>query len=223
MITLGVEIMFTGLVEEIGKIEYVRNGRDSCRFKIKADKIFSDLKIGDSVAVNGICLTAVTVENPFFEVDVMHETLNRSSLGEMKKGSCVNLERAMPANGRFGGHIVSGHVDGTGNIESFTKDDIAVIVKISASENLTRYIIEKGSVTLDGVSLTVVSVTDNYFTVSLIPHTAKETILLSKKIGDKINIECDVIGKYVEKLMTTKKSEQKDRITKEFLLENGFF
>lgn len=151
----------------------------------------------------------------------MHETLNRSSLKNISQGSGVNLERAMPANGRFGGHIVSGHVDGTGTVSSFKKDDIAVWITVEADSDIMKYIIEKGSVTLDGVSLTVAKVTEKNFSVSIIPHTAEETILLSKKKGDKINIECDIIGKYIEKMLNLNKTQSK--ITKEFLFENGFF
>ena len=213
--------IFTGLVEEKGIIEKISKGTASYKLYIKADKIFSDLKIGDSVAVNGICLTATSVNYPVFSVDVMHETISRSSLSDLTSGSYVNLERAMPANGRFGGHIVSGHVDGVGVISSFKKDDIAVWITIDTKPEIMKYIVEKGSVTLDGVSLTVADVSQKNFSVSIIPHTAEETILLSKKKGDKINIECDIIGKYVEKLLGLKKSESK--ITKEFLFENGFF
>lgn len=213
--------IFTGLVEEKGVIEKISKGTASYKLYIKADKIFSDLKIGDSVAVNGICLTATSVSYPVFSVDVMHETINRSSLSDLTSGSYVNLERAMPANGRFGGHIVSGHVDGIGIISSFKKDDIAVWITINAKPEIMKYIVEKGSVTLDGVSLTVADISQKNFSVSIIPHTAEETILLSKKKGDKINIECDIIGKYVEKLLGLKKYESK--ITKEFLFENGFF
>lgn len=218
---MEVSFIFTGLVEEKGIIEKISKGTASYKLYIKADKIFSDLKIGDSVAVNGICLTATSVNYPVFSVDVMHETIRRSSLSDLTSGSYVNLEHAMPANGRFGGHIVSGHVDGVGIISSFKKDDIAVWITIDAKPEIMKYIVEKGSVTLDGVSLTVADVSQKNFSVSIIPHTAEETILLSKKKGDKINIECDIIGKYVEKLLGLKKSESK--ITKEFLFENGFF
>lgn len=218
---MEVSFIFTGLVEEKGVIEKISKGTASYKLYIKADKIFSDLKIGDSVAVNGICLTATSVNYPVFSVDVMHETIRRSSLSDLTSGSYVNLERAMLANGRFGGHIVSGHVDGVGVISSFKKDDIAVWITIDAKPEIMKYIVEKGSITLDGVSLTIADVSQKNFSVSIIPHTAEETILLSKKKGDKINIECDIIGKYVEKLLGLKKSESK--ITKEFLFENGFF
>jgi len=191
----------------------------SCRLSISADRIFSDLKIGDSVAVNGICLTATSIKGSIFTVDVMHETLNRTSLSSLKAGAEVNLERAMAANGRFGGHIVSGHIDGTGRVAAFTNDGIAVWLRVEADAPVLKYIVEKGSVALDGVSLTVAKVDTKSFSVSLIPHTAAETTLLSKKIGDKINIECDIIGKYVEKLLNFKETEG---ITEELLLRNGF-
>lgn len=209
--------MFTGIIEEKGSIEHIISGSKSCTLKIKADIIFDDLKIGDSVAVNGVCLTATTVAKPYFAADVMAETMRRTNLCRLVKGSAVNLERAMSANGRFGGHIVSGHIDGCGTILSMVREENAMWVKIAADENIMRYIIEKGSVTLDGISLTVAKVGYGDFSVSIIPHTASETTLISKKNGDKINIECDIIGKYVEKLMN-----KSNGITEEFLKENGF-
>ena len=186
--------------------------------------ILEDLKIGDSVAVNGVCLTATSIGAGGFTADVMHETLNRSSLGALQKGSHVNLERAMLANGRFGGHIVSGHIDGTGTIGSIQKDDNALWYTILADAKLLRYIVEKGSVTIDGISLTVADVQSDRFAVSLIPHTAKVTVLGEKRTGDIVNLETDIIGKYVEKLMkpTVEETKQKSGITMEFLAENGF-
>lgn len=207
--------MFTGIIEEKGVIEQIISGSKSCTLKIKADRILNDLKIGDSVAVNGICLTATSISKPYFTVDVMAETLRRTS--RIIKNGEVNLERAMSANGRFGGHIVSGHIDGTGTVLSMVREDNAIWVKIAADENIMKYIVEKGSVTLDGISLTVAKVAYNDFSVSVIPHTASETTLISKRSGDKINIECDIIGKYVEKLMN-----KSNGITEEFLRDNGF-
>lgn len=210
--------MFTGIIEEIGTVERVTSGAKSCRLTIKADKIFDDLKIGDSVAVNGVCLTADELAKPYFTADVMPETMRRTSFAGLAKGSRVNLERAMQLNGRFGGHIVSGHIDGTGTIVSMVREDNAVWIWIAAEQEIMRYIIEKGSAALDGVSLTVAEVKRDRFAVSLIPHTAEQTTLLSKKTGDKINIENDIIGKYVEKL-----SQQKNGgITREFLEQYGF-
>lgn len=193
--------MFTGIVEEIGEIAAVASGAKSARLTIKGDMIFSDLKLGDSVSVNGVCLTAAQISGKTFTADVMAETMRRSNLGALKKGSRVNLERAMAADGRFGGHIVSGHIDGTGIVRSFEKEDNAVWLTVTADEKLMRYIIEKGSIAIDGVSLTVARVFRDAFAVSLIPHTAAETILLMKKTGDKVNLECDIVGKYVEKLI----------------------
>ena len=207
-----VDIVFTGIVEEIGEIAAISNGAKSARLTIKGDMIFSDLKLGDSVSVNGVCLTATEISGKTFIADVMAETMRRSNLGMLKKGSSVNLERAMAADGRFGGHIVSGHIDGTGIVRSFEKEDNAVWLTVTADEKLMRYIIEKGSIAIDGVSLTVARVFRDAFAVSLIPHTAAETILLTKKTGDKVNLECDIVGKYVEKLIG-----KQSNLTEDFL------
>ena len=216
--------MFTGIVEEMGQIRSIVRGASSAILSIEANLILEDLKIGDSVAVNGVCLTATSIGAGGFTADVMHETLNRSSLGALQKGSHVNLERAMLANGRFGGHIVSGHIDGTGTIGSIQKDDNALWYTILADAKLLRYIVEKGSVTIDGISLTVADVQSDRFAVSLIPHTAKVTVLGEKRTGDIVNLETDIIGKYVEKLMkpAVEETKQKSGITMEFLAENGF-
>ena len=216
--------MFTGIVEEMGQIRSIVRGASSAVLSIEANLILEDLRIGDSVAVNGVCLTATSIGAGGFTADVMHETLNRSSLGALQKGSHVNLERAMLANGRFGGHIVSGHIDGTGTIGSIQKDDNALWYTILADAKLLRYIVEKGSVTIDGISLTVADVQSDRFAVSLIPHTAKVTVLGEKRTGDIVNLETDIIGKYVEKLMkpTVEETKQKSGITMEFLAENGF-
>lgn len=210
--------MFTGIIEEKGRIEAVKHGAKSCEMTIRASKIFDDLKIGDSVAVNGICLTATSINAPLFTADVMAETMRRTNIGGLSKGSYVNLERAMQLNGRFGGHIVSGHIDGTGYVSSMRREDNAVWVTICADDKIIRYIIEKGSVTLDGISLTVADVAKDRFSVSIIPHTAEETTLLDKKTGDKINIECDIVGKYIEKFTTGKDSG----ITEDLLIKYGF-
>lgn len=216
--------MFTGIVEEMGKIVRVEKGAKSSRLTVSGDKIFSDLKLGDSIATNGVCLTVTSFSKGIFTADVMNETLKRSNLGELRQGSMVNLERAMIANGRFGGHIVSGHIDGTGVITKIEQDDIAVWYTIRADRKIMKYIIEKGSVAIDGISLTIAKVTDNDFSVSLIPHTAKETVLGYKKTGDTVNLENDVVGKYIEHFLNFKeKPETKSSgITKEFLLKAGF-
>lgn len=217
--------MFTGIVEEIGTIKKVVRGAKSSKLMIRGKKIFDDLKLGDSVAVNGVCLTVTEYGSNYFTADVMNETLLRSSLGELKEGSFVNLERAMVAGGRFGGHIVSGHIDGTGKIVKTEKDDIAVWYTISADRKIMKYIIEKGSVTIDGISLTVAKTGKTDFAVSIIPHTAKETVLGIKKTGDIVNLENDVVGKYIEHFLTFEDDsiyEKNKGITKDFLLRAGF-
>ena len=210
--------MFTGIVEETGTVKQIKNGAVSAELKIEGKTIFSDIHLGDSIAVNGVCLTVTSFDKNTFTADVMHETLNRSSLGSLSSGSKVNLERAMSAQGRFGGHIVSGHIDGTGKIESLTKDGIAVWVKISTSKEILRLIVEKGSITIDGISLTVADLGKNYF-------QASNTTLLSKKKGDVVNLENDVVGKYVERLLGFEKQETSkntSNITMDFLYKNGF-
>lgn len=211
--------MFTGIVEEMGKISAIRQGAKSAQLTIQAQTVLEGTRIGDSIAVNGVCLTVTSLSASAFTADVMAESLRRSALGDLSPGSPVNLERAMAANGRFGGHIVSGHIDGTGTISSFRREDNAVWVTVAAPANLLRYIVEKGSVAIDGVSLTVAAVTGRDFSVSLIPHTGAQTILLQKRVGDQVNLECDIIGKYVEKLLQPHKETN---ITMEFLAEHGF-
>ena len=193
--------MFTGIVEEMGTIRQVVRRPESCVLHIEAGKILDDIHIGDSIAVNGVCLTVTGILSRGFCADVMHETLLRSSMAGIRAGSRVNLERALAVGGRFGGHIVSGHIDGTGRLAAVEHDGIAVLLTIRAAPELTRGIVEKGSVALDGISLTVVSVSEEAFRVSVIPHTFAATTLGQKHIGDTINIENDVIGKYVEKLL----------------------
>lgn len=219
------EALFTGIVEEVGEIRGIKKGEKSSILSIKANKVIEDVKLGHSICTNGVCLTVTNIYGNIFDADVMAETLRRSNLGELKVGSKVNLERALSAKGRFGGHIVSGHIDGVGKIVSLEKEDNAIWVTIEAKENILQYIVEKGSIAIDGISLTVAYVDDKVFKVSVIPHTGKETILLSKTSEDTVNLECDVIGKYVEKLLTFqsgKKIEKKDSINEDFLKENGF-
>lgn len=228
--------MFTGLTEEKGILQAIRPGAHSAVLTIGCKKILDDLAIGDSVSVNGVCLTATTLTGTGFTADVMHETLNRSSLGSLRTGSSVNLERAMAMGRRFGGHIVSGHIDGTGRIGSVTQDDNAFLYRILCGPDLLRYIVPKGSIAIDGISLTVVSVDEESFTVSIIPHTRAETTLSQKKAGDIVNLENDVIAKYTEKLLaggvtespylTAQQHPQKEKlgsgITQAMLIENGF-
>lgn len=215
--------MFTGIVEEMGTIRSIRRGAHSAVLSIGGSLVLTDLKIGDSVAVNGVCLTATSKDSGGFTADVMHETLDRSSLGALAPGSRVNLERAMAADGRFGGHIVSGHIDGTGTIAALRRDDNAVWYTVQAAPPLLRYIVEKGSVTIDGISLTVASVEPDRFSASVIPHTAAVTVLGRKRPGDIVNLETDIIGKYVEKLLRPQPEQPGAAgISLEFLRENGF-
>lgn len=215
--------MFTGIIEETGRIKKIQKGRHSGVISIQAETVLEGTKVGDSIAVNGVCLTVTGLENGMFYADVMHETLSRSALRNLVPGSRVNLERAMAADGRFGGHIVAGHVDGTGNIVRIENDDNAVWYTIQAEEELLRLVVEKGSVAVDGISLTVARTGNDWFSVSVIPHTSRETALRGKKPGDMVNLETDIIGKYIEKLIrgsTAKKPES--AITEEFLLRCGF-
>lgn len=223
--------MFTGIIEETGTIESITKGIKSAIITVIADKVLENTKIGDSIAVNGVCLTVTSINGNKFNADVMAETIRRSSLGSLKHGSKVNLERAMAADGRFGGHIVSGHIDGTGTIRFLVKEDNAVWVEIATTYKLLKYIVEKGSITIDGISLTVAKLTNDSFSVSVIPHTGKETTLLDKKPGDIVNLENDIVGKYVEKLMNFNLDENKNKttqknptgnITIDFLTEHGF-
>lgn len=186
--------MFTGLIEEQGRVlTPPRNGKLS----LAASKVTEGLALGDSIAVNGVCLTVSAFSGQRFTADVMPETLHRSNLGELRTGSLVNLERALPATGRFGGHFVSGHIDGVGNLLSVRPEGNALIFSIRAAPELLRGIVEKGSVAIDGISLTVVEVTETLFSVSVIPHTAAVTTLAGKRPGDRLNLETDMIGKYV--------------------------
>lgn len=213
--------MFTGIIEEVGRVLTVQKSGNSSFIRIQAKKVLSDVHVGDSIAVNGVCLTVTGFDASTFQADVMNETLSRSSLGGLRSGSPVNLERAMSAEGRFGGHIVSGHIDGTGVISDIKNDGIAVWYTVSAPD-LMRYIVEKGSIAIDGISLTVARVTDTSFSVSIIPHTASETTLSSKKTGDVVNLENDIIAKYVEKLMKPETDGVSGGITLDFLARNGF-
>ena len=218
--TTGGDDLFTGIIEEKGRVKSIKHGASSAVLEIEAKNIMDDVKVGDSIAVNGVCLTATSVSPSGFTADVMAETLRRSSLGKLISGSYVNLERAMAANGRFGGHIVSGHIDGTGEVADIRREDNAVWYTIRADKKLLRYIVEKGSVALDGISLTVADVSDHDFKVSIIPHTLSETTLGEKTRGSVINIENDIIGKYVEKM--TIGSTPSEGLTMETLISNGF-
>ena len=216
--------MFTGIIEEVGVIKNIKMGAKSAVITIQAKTVMEDIHLGDSIAMNGVCLTVTSFDKNSYSVDVMHETLRRTNLGELKGGSRVNLERAMAADGRFGGHIVAGHVDGPGTITSMKQDDNAVWITIETEPSVLKYIVEKGSITIDGISLTVAEVDSRSFAVSVIPHTGMHTTLLEKKPGDTVNLETDMVGKYVEKLLGYKEQEEKPKsnITMEFLMEHGF-
>lgn len=220
--------MFTGLIEEVGSITAIQQGHDKYTFKIKGNKVLEGTKIGDSISTNGICLTVVKLEAGFFYADVMPETLKRSTLSTSKVNTIVNLERALQIGDRLGGHLVSGHIDGTGTVTNITQDKNAIWVTIEAGAEVLRYIIEKGSVALDGISLTVAAVSMSDFKVSIIPHTAAQTTLKERQVGDSINIECDLFGKYIHRFQLFKEldvvEEQRNKapIDMDFLRKNGF-
>lgn len=215
--------MFTGLIEEIGILSTVNKGAKSAQLTISANKVIQDIKLGDSISSNGVCLTVVSFSNNSFTVDVMPETMRRSNLKNLKPGSKINLERALRLGDRLGGHIVSGHIDGVGLVRAVESEDNATWVTVEAGVEIMKYIIEKGSVAIDGTSLTVANVGDDAFKVSIIPLTKEETTLLSKKIGEEVNLECDMVGKYIERLtMFNKDNNNHSKINMNFLKENGF-
>lgn len=217
--------MFTGIIEETGQTVFLKKAAVSALIRIRADLITQDLRTGDSVAVNGVCLTVTDTKRGFFDADVMHETLQKSALGNLRDGMPVNLERAMPMNGRFGGHIVTGHTDGTGHITGIRQDENAVWYQISTSPDILRRIACKGSITVDGVSLTVAGLTDLFFTVSVIPHTRAQTIFRTYETGTEVNLENDLIARYIEKCMTVRTPSapaQESRISRAYLERNGF-
>lgn len=215
--------MFTGIVEELGVLRAVRRGADSAQLVIGAEKVLEDIRVGDSIAVNGVCLTAVRFTAADFTADVMAETLAKTNLGDLKTGDRVNLERALRLGDRLGGHLVSGHIDGVGTITGMEKHDIATLVTIRAPREVMRYIIKKGSVAIDGTSLTVVDFSTDTFQVSLIPHTARATTLGFKKAGDTVNLEGDIIGKYIERLAGFRAGTGREsKIDLGFLAEHGF-
>lgn len=216
--------IFTGIIEELGVVKSIAiNGASGC-ITIKARKVLEGTKLGDSIAVNGTCLTVTSINSDGFSADVIAETVRRTSLSQVGKGDMVNLERAMALNGRFGGHIVSGHIDGTGTITKYKKEENAIWVTIKAPEEILNLIVEKGSICIDGISLTVATVSDRDFQVSIIPHTAKETTLIQKKVGSLVNLENDIVGKYIKKFMDNKQESQSKResgLTMEMLEKYG--
>ncbi len=215
--------MFTGLIEEVGTVARLEGSARGARLTVRCSAVLDGTAIGDSIATNGVCLTVTGRTADTFSADIMAESLRRSGLGALKPGSPVNLERAMAAGGRFGGHIVSGHIDGTGIVHSLQPEgDAAVWVTVDAPPEILRYVVEKGSIAIDGISLTVAAVGDACFQVSIIPHTGAETTLLRRKPGDTVNLECDIIAKYVEKLMQPAETPKRSGITLDFLAANGF-
>ncbi len=228
--------MFTGIVEELGEVLSRRYNKESAVLFIKGRRVLEDLKVGDSIAVNGVCLTATKVTGDAFYADVMPETMRRTNLQDLKIGEKVNLERALLAGGRLGGHFVSGHIDGTGILLRERREGNAVVKCFSGPPEVLRYVVVKGSIAIDGISLTVVDLDDTSFQVSLIPHTLKETALFYRKQGDKVNLEADMLGKYLEKLLAphlqgnillphredNNSKKEPQGLTVSFLSENGF-
>lgn len=216
--------MFTGLIEELGSVRRLTLTGVSGQLSVRAKKVLEGAKIGDSIAVNGVCLTVIALGPEGFTADIMAETARRSSLGGCRPGDLVNLERAMPADGRFGGHMVAGHIDGTGAVAALRREENAAWVKIRAGADILRLVVEKGSIAIDGVSLTVAEVTERDFQVSIIPHTGAGTTLLGKKPGDVVNLETDIVEKYVEKLLNrqTAAPQRESALTMDFLKEYGF-
>lgn len=221
--------MFTGLVEETGVVRSVRRAGHSLQITIGARKVLEGSRIGDSIAVNGVCLTVVALHSDAFTADVMPETYERTNLSQTPAGAPVNLERTMALGDRFGGHIVQGHVDGTGVIRTLKSDEIAVWLTVEAPAAVLRYVVPKGSVGIDGISLTVVDVTEERFRVSLIPHTYAMTAMSQKRPGDRVNLEVDILAKYVERMLTWRQAESNEantsnesKVTEAFLRQHGF-
>lgn len=215
--------MFTGLVEEIGTIQSVIKGAKSASIVIKAKKVLENVRLGDSISTNGVCLTVTAFSSDSFQVDVMAETMRLSNLNNLSPGSKINLERALMLGDRLGGHLVSGHIDGVGIITDFQREDNAIWVSIAAPSNILKYVIHKGSIAIDGISLTVAYVDSEIFKVSIIPHTKDETTLLGKNIGDNVNLEGDMIGKYIERFLSFKEeTPSKPTVDMEFLSKHGF-
>lgn len=209
--------MFTGIVEEVGRVSAVRAKPQAMELTISCALILEDVKRGDSISINGVCLTVSTFTKDTFTVDVIPETVKSSTMASLKSGSRVNLERAMPANGRFGGHFVSGHIDGVGVVRSVKKEANAVTKTIEVESRLMKYMMLKGSVAVDGTSLTIFALGPDTITISLIPTTQEDSLVGAKGIGDKVNIECDMLAKYTERIQTAE-----PKMTRSWLAENGF-
>jgi riboflavin synthase len=212
--------MFTGIIEEIGAVEEIAMRGSNIRLKIKASKVLSDLKVGDSININGACQTVIETDRASFTVEAVEETLKKTNLGQFKRNDLVNLERPLRFSDRLGGHLVSGHVDCTGKIKSILKRDGSLLYEFELPGQYSVYLVEKGSVAVDGISLTVVDVKENSFSVSVIPFTLEHTSLGIKRVGDQVNIETDLIGKYVERITASK--TDKSIITEEWLKEKGW-
>lgn len=213
--------MFTGIVEELGKVADLKISPDSAQLTLEGSKVLEGTQIGDSISVNGVCLTVVKLQGNLFTVDIMAETLNKTNLKLCSRGSRVNLERALQLSTRLGGHLVSGHVDGVGTIQRITPAGIAKLFELKTSSSLLKYVLPKGSIAIDGISLTVVDILSQGFSVSLIPHTRQETTLGFKGVGDTVNLETDLIGKYVARLLEKTEEPKKD-LSMSFLSEHGF-
>ncbi|MHB8125840.1 MAG: riboflavin synthase [Desulfitobacteriaceae bacterium] len=214
--------MFTGIIEELGVVSNIKLLSDSAELTIQAEKVLEGTKLGDSIAVNGVCLTVIHLSVREFTVEVMAETLEKTSLAQLKPGRKVNLERALQLSSRLGGHLVSGHIDGVGTIKQITSVGIASIYKISISPSLSSFILPKGSIAIDGISLTVLQADTHFFSVSLIPHTFAQTTLGLKKVGEKINLETDMIGKYVANFLGNSQQPSKENLSLDFLAQHGF-
>lgn len=217
--------MFTGLVEEIGKIKKITKTKQAVYFTIEATKVIQDAKVGDSISTNGVCLTVTAFHSNSFEVYAMPETIRITNLGQLKQGDSVNLERALQLSSRLGGHIVSGHCDGTGKIVRMNKEEQAITLHIKADESLLQYITFKGSIAIDGVSLTIMDKQDDFFGIAIIPHTQQETTLTRKKVGDTVNLECDIFAKYIYQFLTNKHTDEsikEQKIDEDFLMRCGF-
>lgn len=215
--------MFTGIIEEKGTVEKVHHvSAKAVQLKIVAKVVLEDVQLGDSISINGICLTVTDFDSTSFQVDAMPETLEATTLNQLKAGSKVNLERAMAANGRFGGHFVSGHIDGIGEIVEKYKKENAIYYEIKVQEELAKFLLHKGSITVDGISLTLFEIDKDIFTISIIPHTASETILGVKGKGDIVNIECDMLAKYVQNMLQNQYNPEKKGMDQSFLIKNGF-
>jgi riboflavin synthase len=215
--------MFTGIIEEIGHVETLKRHWTSATLEVRASRVLEHMQLGDSIAVNGVCLTVRRQSSGSFQTELSEETLNRSSLGNLKKESLVNLERPLLATGRLGGHFVQGHVDAVGKVLAIRVDGEFAVWKFLLPGSVERYVVEKGSIAIDGISLTVASLTKGACEVALIPHTLENTNLRTRRIGDEVNLECDVLAKYVESMLKQRESHQeKSRLTEQYLKERGY-